>query len=138
MKYILLLSLLLLAACSPAETATQPARPETLTVMTHDSFSVSEDVLTSFEEANNAEIVLLQSGDAGAALARVKGQQSEWGLGLGWERHRHLALARRCSGIPRREPMPPPRLGEHTQAVLYELLGLSAERIAELRRSGVV
>src|SRR5262249_49546045 len=33
---------------------------------------------------------------------------------------------------------PAPRLGEHTDAVLGELLGLTVERIAELRRSGAV
>jgi thiamine transport system substrate-binding protein len=73
MKRILLFALLLLAGCSPAATATatQPAGAETLTVMTHDSFSVREDVLKSFETANNAKVVLLQSGDAGAALNKA-------------------------------------------------------------------
>jgi len=36
--------------------------------MTHDSFAISEDVITAFETANNAKVVFLQSGDAGAAL----------------------------------------------------------------------
>jgi thiamine transport system substrate-binding protein len=73
MKRILLLTMLLLTACSPAATATatKPAGPETLTVMTHDSFSVSEGVLKSFEDANHAKVVLLQSGDAGAALNKA-------------------------------------------------------------------
>ncbi len=71
MKRILLFVLLFLAACSPAATATQPTGPQTLTVMTHDSFSVSEAVLKSFEDANNAKVVLLQSGDAGAALNKA-------------------------------------------------------------------
>jgi thiamine transport system substrate-binding protein len=73
MKRILLLTLVFLAACSPAATATAtpPPGPETLTVMTHDSFSVREDVLKSFEEDNNAKVVLLQSGDAGAALNKA-------------------------------------------------------------------
>jgi len=73
MKRILLFVLLFLAACSPAATAapTQASGPETLTVMTHDSFSVNEDVLKSFEAANNAKVVLLQSGDAGAALNKA-------------------------------------------------------------------
>ncbi|HJR81648.1 MAG TPA: thiamine ABC transporter substrate-binding protein [Anaerolineales bacterium] len=62
---------LLLAACSAQETATQPAGPQTLTIMTHDSFAVSEEVIQSFEEENNAEIVFLQSGDAGAVLNRA-------------------------------------------------------------------
>jgi thiamine transport system substrate-binding protein len=39
--------------------------------MTHDSFAVSEDVVKFFEDANNAKIVFLQSGDAGAVLNRA-------------------------------------------------------------------
>ena len=83
MKHILLLCILLLAACSPQATGIpqvteSPAtasstseEPQTLTVMTHDSFAVSEDVIKAFEEANNARVVFLQSGDAGAALNKA-------------------------------------------------------------------
>ena len=72
MKRLLLLILLLLAACSPGATATPPStEPQTITVMTHDSFAVSEGVVQSFEEANNAKVVFLQSGDAGAALNKA-------------------------------------------------------------------
>jgi thiamine transport system substrate-binding protein len=39
--------------------------------MTHDSFSVSEAVVKSFEETNNAKVVFLQSGDAGAVLNKA-------------------------------------------------------------------
>ena len=72
-KLTLLLSslLLLVAACSPQATATQSTGPQTITIMTHDSFSVSEDVVKSFEEANNAQVVFLQSGDAGAVLNKA-------------------------------------------------------------------
>lgn len=56
----------LLSACVPKSTG-----PQTLTVMTHDSFAVSEDVVKTFEDANNAKIVFLQSGDAGAALNKA-------------------------------------------------------------------
>ena len=77
MKRILLLTILLLAACSPQVTttsqATEPpsAEPQTITVMTHDSFAVSEEVVKTFEKANNAKVVFLQSGDAGAALNKA-------------------------------------------------------------------
>jgi crotonobetainyl-CoA:carnitine CoA-transferase CaiB-like acyl-CoA transferase len=44
----------------------------------------------------------------------------------------------RTSGAPPFRPAPPPGLGEHTAAVLGELLGYSAERIADLRQAGVI
>jgi thiamine transport system substrate-binding protein len=62
---------LLLAACAPQATATQATAPQRLVVMTHGSFNVSEEVLEAFEEANHAEVVLLESGDAGAALNKA-------------------------------------------------------------------
>jgi len=81
MKRIVRLFILLVAACSPQATeppsavpqATAPpsTEPQTLTVMTHDSFAVSEDVVKAFEDANNAKVVFLQSGDAGAALNKA-------------------------------------------------------------------
>ncbi|HET6823501.1 MAG TPA: thiamine ABC transporter substrate-binding protein [Anaerolineales bacterium] len=63
--------LFLFAACSPQATETQSTGPQTITVMTHDSFSISEGVVESFEAANNATVVFLQSGDAGAVLNRA-------------------------------------------------------------------
>jgi thiamine transport system substrate-binding protein len=66
MKHFFLLFIFLLAACAP-----KPAGPQTLTVMTHDSFAVSENVVKAFEDANNAKVVFLQSGDAGAALNKA-------------------------------------------------------------------
>ncbi len=66
MKHFFLLFVFLLAACTP-----KPAGPQTLTVMTHDSFAVSENVVKAFEDANNAKVVFLQSGDAGAALNKA-------------------------------------------------------------------
>ena len=71
MKRLLLLILLLMTACSPQATETQSTGPQTITVMTHDSFSVSEEVVKSFEAANHARVVFLQSGDAGAVLNKA-------------------------------------------------------------------
>jgi len=63
------------AAPGQSSTATSPSQPtallETLTVMTHDSFAVSESVVQQFEEQNDAKVVFLKSGDAGAALNRA-------------------------------------------------------------------
>ncbi len=44
----------------------------------------------------------------------------------------------RLSATPVRYDAAPPRLGEHTDAVLREVLGLSAQRIAALREQGVI
>jgi len=65
--------LFLLSACAPQATATPvlPTEPQTLTVMTHDSFTVSEDVVKAFEDANNAKFTFLQSGDAGEVLNKA-------------------------------------------------------------------
>jgi len=72
MKHILLLTLLLLGACSPQATETpQSTEPQTITIMTHDSFAVGEEVVKAFEDANNAKVVFLQSGDAGAVLNKA-------------------------------------------------------------------
>jgi thiamine transport system substrate-binding protein len=87
MKRLILLAILLLAACTPqapameANIVTQPAtepvqplsasEPVPLTVMTHDSFSISEPVLAAFEQENNIDVSFLASGDTGAALNKA-------------------------------------------------------------------
>ena len=63
---IILLSALMIASCSA-----QPAGPQTLTVMTHDSFAATDTVLKQFEQAHNAKVNILKSGDAGAALNKA-------------------------------------------------------------------
>lgn len=62
--FLLLATILMLGACAPKG-------PATLTVMTHDSFAASEEVIQAFEEANNAKVTFLASGDAGAALNKA-------------------------------------------------------------------
>ncbi len=71
-KLILLLTsfFFLLSACTSQATP-QSTEPQTITIMTHDSFAVSEGVVKSFEEADNAKIVFLKSGDAGAVLNKA-------------------------------------------------------------------
>jgi thiamine transport system substrate-binding protein len=72
MKRFLLLFIFILGSCTSQETATpQSSEPQTLTILTHDSFAVSEAVVKSFEEVNNAKVVFLQSGDAGAVLNKA-------------------------------------------------------------------
>src|SRR5512138_547642 len=62
----LLFTGVILASCS-----LQPSGPQTLTVMTHDSFAATDSVIQAFEQANNAKVNIIKSGDAGAALNRA-------------------------------------------------------------------
>ena len=64
---VLILLSLALAACGLGEEAAE-ATPGMVTMMSHDSFAISEETIAAFEAANNATVVLLPSGDAGAAL----------------------------------------------------------------------
>jgi len=73
----LLLVGVLLVSCGQAETpapagpstqpTTVPAR-QTLTVMTHDSFDASQEVIDAFQAACNCDVRFLKSGDAGLML----------------------------------------------------------------------
>ncbi len=47
------------------------APPATLTVMTHDSFDVSENVVEAFETQHNAQVEFLKAGDTGTALNKA-------------------------------------------------------------------
>lgn len=85
-----LIAVLLLAACggagtgadqggSPAaaadlaaaQTVTSEEYDRTLTIMSHDSFNLSTEVVAEFERANNVKLRFLRAGDAGAALNRA-------------------------------------------------------------------
>jgi thiamine transport system substrate-binding protein len=70
-----LIGLLALAGCGPgpttpteAPTPTAPPEPRTLRVMTHDSFDISEEIIAAFEAEHNAQVEILQAGDAGVVL----------------------------------------------------------------------
>lgn len=54
------------ATQSPAATSEEARR--TVTIMTHDSFDVSEEVVAAFQESCNCEVQFLQSGDTGLML----------------------------------------------------------------------
>ncbi len=49
----------------------EDSQPATLTVMTHDSFSISKDVLAAFEKSNHVTVRFLKAGDAGAVLIQA-------------------------------------------------------------------
>jgi thiamine transport system substrate-binding protein len=73
---------LVLMACGSAAAPQSPADPtaapatdapaaSTLTVMTHDSFAISEEVITQFEQANAVDVVIVNAGDAGSTLNKA-------------------------------------------------------------------
>lgn len=65
------LTLLLLLGLSAVACSTGPSQddsPKTLTLMTHDSFAVSEKTILAFEQDHDVTILLLPAGDAGTAL----------------------------------------------------------------------
>ena len=64
MKRMLIILLLLATAVS----ACGPDEPEVVTLMSHDSFAVSEETIAAFEEENGVTVELLPSGDTGAVL----------------------------------------------------------------------
>ena len=64
-KHFLLFIILavLITACAP--------KAKTLTIMTHDSFAISEDVLLAFQEKYDIEVQFLQAGDTGTAVNKA-------------------------------------------------------------------
>jgi thiamine transport system substrate-binding protein len=72
---LLLIAAILLAGCQPGMTETSegetPEEPITLTVMTHDSFAISEKIIKDFEAEHNVIVEFLKSGDTGASLNKA-------------------------------------------------------------------
>jgi thiamine transport system substrate-binding protein len=48
-----------------------PGEARTLTILTHESFALSDAVMQQFEQANNVKVQLIKQGDAGQALNRA-------------------------------------------------------------------
>lgn len=53
------------------QTVTGDSYPSTLTIMSHDSFNLSSEVIAEFEQANNVKLQFLKAGDTGSALNRA-------------------------------------------------------------------
>ncbi len=69
---VMLLSLTGCSSDAPEKEKTAPAKDlPTLTIMTHDSFSLSKEVFAAFEKTINARVKILKSGDAGEALNKA-------------------------------------------------------------------
>ena len=61
--FFLAINFLLLPVVGSAE--------ETLTLMTHDSFNISKELIARFEEQNRVKLRVFKAGDAGAALVQA-------------------------------------------------------------------
>lgn len=74
-KYLIpvLLLALILVGCGQAASVNTPtpSGPRELTVMTHDSFAVSDAVRTAFETQYNVKLQFLKAGDTGTALNKA-------------------------------------------------------------------
>lgn len=66
-RFVLLTGCLVLLAFANPVTAAE----KSLTMMTHDSFNISADLVTTFEKENGVKLRFLKSGDAGAALVQA-------------------------------------------------------------------
>ena len=69
---ILLILIIGLSACQPA--AQNPGlseNPRELTIMTHDSFSISAELVSKYEADYQVKLTFIQGGDAGSALNRL-------------------------------------------------------------------
>jgi len=71
---LITVALLIIGCSTPTPTLPAAATPDqapatkSLTVMTHSSFAMTEDLLKEFEKANNVKVQVLKSGDAGKML----------------------------------------------------------------------
>lgn len=60
------------ATPAPSDGEPLPVSPATtLTVMTHDSFAVTPEVLAKFEQQHNTKVTILNAGDAGSMLNKA-------------------------------------------------------------------
>jgi thiamine transport system substrate-binding protein len=64
--FVISILLILVSACR-----SKPSGPETLTVMTHDSFAVSDQIVQEFENQHNVQVQFLEVGDTGTAVNKA-------------------------------------------------------------------
>ena len=69
---ILLILIISLSACQPAvQNQGSSENPRELTIMTHDSFSISAELVSKYEADHQVKLTFIQGGDAGSALNRL-------------------------------------------------------------------
>lgn len=71
-------ALALLAGCattvgasSPAATSAAPTQSKTLTVLTHDSFALSDEVIAGFKKSSGYDVTFVAPGDAGTLVNQL-------------------------------------------------------------------
>lgn len=62
---------LALASCSSTSTAVDPSEPRVIRVVTHDSFAISEELVTQFEQSSGIDVEFIPAGDAGEMVNRA-------------------------------------------------------------------
>ena len=69
---ILLILIFGLSACQPGTQKSETSEvPRELTIMTHDSFSISAELVSKYETDHQVKLTFIQGGDAGSALNRL-------------------------------------------------------------------
>ncbi|GGS11271.1 thiamine ABC transporter substrate-binding protein [Streptomyces aureoverticillatus] len=64
------LGLVVVTACG-SDNGSKASDPKTVTLVTHDSFNVSKDVLKAFEKTSGYKVRVLEDGDAGQAVNKA-------------------------------------------------------------------
>ncbi|MEV0320582.1 thiamine ABC transporter substrate binding subunit [Streptomyces sp. NPDC050658] len=65
------LGLVALSACGGSDSGDKAAGSKSVTLVSHDSFNVSKDVLKEFEKKSGYKVNVLEDGDAGAAVNKA-------------------------------------------------------------------
>jgi formyl-CoA transferase len=134
---------------------------ERLDLQTHELFATGPDrvnnrdqlipILTEVLQAKTRDewIAILSAAGIPCGAIRTVGEACESETlkqrGMIWKTEhptagevRSIGNPIEMTGTPFAQPSPPPRLGEHTEAVLEEVLGFSAKKVAALKEQGAV
>ncbi|MEV0529179.1 thiamine ABC transporter substrate-binding protein [Streptomyces sp. NPDC050439] len=65
------IGLVALSACGSSDSGDNAADSKSVTLVSHDSFNVSKDVLKAFEKSSGYKVNVLKDGDAGAAVNKA-------------------------------------------------------------------
>ena len=69
--FIIMSGILVVTACKGSDQTREVTEDQELTILTHDSFSVSDPIIQEFEQATQIKVRFLSLGDTGAALNKI-------------------------------------------------------------------